>query len=133
MNYPVAIHKDEDSGYGVTFPDIPGCFSAGDSIEEALAMAREAAECHIEGLLLDAEPIPVARPVEDHRNNKEYQDALWALIDIDLSKLSLKSKRINISIPERLLNVVDHFAGKHGETRSGLLAQAVTEYMAARQ
>ena len=96
-------------------------------------MAQEAAECHIEGLLLDSEPIPVPTPIENHQNKKNYKNALWALIEIDISKLSLKSKRVNISIPERLLNSVDHFARNHGETRSGLLAQAVTEYMASHQ
>jgi len=131
MRYSIVIHKDQDSDYGVTFPDIPGCFSAGDSIEKAISMAQEAAECHLEGLLLDSEPIPVATPIENHQNNKNYKNALWALIEIDISKLSLKSKRVNISIPERLLNSVDHFAKNHGETRSGLLAQAVTEYMAS--
>jgi len=59
MKYPVVIHKDVNSDYGVTFPDIPGCFSFGKSIEEALAMSQEAAECHIEGILFDSEPIPV--------------------------------------------------------------------------
>jgi predicted RNase H-like HicB family nuclease len=130
MKYPIVIHKDEDSDYGVTFPDIPGCFSAGTSIDEAISMAREAAECHIEGLLLDSETIPVATTVENHKNCSEYKDGIWALVDIDLSKLSLKAKRVNITIPERLLNVVDRFARNHGKTRSGLLAQAVTEYMA---
>ena len=47
MQYPVVIHKDSDSDYGVTFPDIPGCFSAGSTIEETINMAQEAAECHI--------------------------------------------------------------------------------------
>ena len=133
MKYPVIIHKDEDSDYGVTFPDLPGCFSAGATIEEALHNAQEAAECHIEGILLDTEPIPVATDIEKHKDNPEYQDGTWALVEVDLSKLSLKSKRINITMPERLLHSVDYFAKKHGSTRSGLLTQAVTEYMASHQ
>ena len=133
MKYPIVIHKDQNSDYGVTFPDIMGCFSAGTSIEEAISMAQEAAECHIEGLLLDSEPIPAARPIEIHKNNTDYQNGIWALIEIDISKLSLKSKRVNITIPERLLNTVDHYAKNHGETRSGLLSQAVTEYMSTHQ
>lgn len=133
MKYPVIIHKDKNSDYGVTFPDLPGCFSAGETIEEALANAREAAECHIEGILLDSEPVPVAATIEKHKDNPDFKDGIWALVDVDLSKLSLKSKRINITMPERLLNSVDYFAKKHGETRSGLLAQAVTEYMASHQ
>ena len=133
MKYSIIIHKDQNSDYGVTFPDIPGCFSAGSSIEEAISQAQEAAECHIEGLLLDSDPIPVSSPIERHKNNPDYQDGIWALIEVDISKLSLKSKRVNISIPERLLNTIDHFAKNHGETRSGLLAHAVTEYMATHQ
>lgn len=133
MKYPVVIHKDENSDYGVTFPDLPGCFSAGETIEKALTNAQEAAECHIEGILIDSEPVPVATAIEKHKDNPDFKDGIWALIDVDISKLSLKSKRVNITMPERLLNSVDHFAKKHGETRSGLLTQAVTEYMASHQ
>ena len=133
MKYPVVIHKDKNSDYGVTFPDLPGCFSAGETIEEALTNAQEAAECHIEGILIDSEPIPVSTAIEKHKDNPDFKDGVWALVDVDLSKLSLKSKRVNITIPERLLNSLDYFAKKHGETRSGILAQAATEYMASHQ
>ena len=46
MRYPVVIHKDPDSDYGITVPDVPGCFSAGETIDEALNGAAEAIECH---------------------------------------------------------------------------------------
>lgn len=131
MKYPVVIHKDQHSDYGILFPDLPGCFSAGSSIEEAMAMAAEAAECHIEGLLLDAEPIPAASSIEEHRSKTEYADGIWALVDVDLSRLSLKSKRVNVTLPEKLLNVLDRFAKNHGESRSDVLVQAAVEYMAA--
>ena len=133
MKYPVVIHKDENSDYGVTFPDLLGCFSAGETIEEALANAQEAAECHIEGLLIDSEPIPVSTNIENHKDNPDFKDGIWALVEVDLSKLSLKSKRVNITMPERLLNSLDYFAKKRGETRSGVLAQAATEFMASHQ
>ncbi len=131
MKYPIIIHKDDDSDYGVTFPDLPGCFSAGETIEEALMNAQEAAECHIEGFLIDSDPIPVAESIEKHKGNPEYNNGLWALIEVNLDKLSLRSKRINITMPERLLNSLDHFAKKQGETRSGILAQAAIQYMAS--
>ena len=133
MKYPIIIHKDLDSDYSVTIPDIPGCFSAGETIEEAISMAQEAAECHLEGLLIDSEPIPVACSIEIHQNNPDYADGIWAVIDVDLSKLSVKSKRVNITLPERLLNTVDQYAKRCGETRSGLLAQAITAYMHQRE
>ena len=75
MKYPVVIHKDENSDYGVTFPDLPGCFSAGDTIESVLANAQEAAECHIEGTLIDAEPIPVPKKIENHKDNPDFKVA----------------------------------------------------------
>lgn len=130
MRYPIVIHKDKDTDFGVTVPDVAGCFSAGDTLEEAMGMAREAIECHLEGMLLDGEAIPIPSSIEIHQQNKEFSDGVWALVEIDLAKLSIKSKRVNITIPERLLNAVDHYAKRHGESRSGLLAQAVTEYMA---
>ena len=50
MRYPVVIHKDHNSDYGVTVPDLPGCFSAAETMDEALREAVEAIECHLEGL-----------------------------------------------------------------------------------
>ena len=131
MRYSIVIHKDPNSDYGVTIPDLPGCFSAGSTIEEAINMAQEAAECHIEGLLIDAEPIPTPNDIEVHRNNPEFREGFWALVEIDISKLSLKSKRINITMPERLIRTVDQYAKRYGASRSGLLSEAVTEYMAS--
>ena len=60
MNYPIVIHKDKRSDYGVTVPDLPGCFSAGGTLDEALAMAKEAIELHLEGLIEEGQPIPAA-------------------------------------------------------------------------
>lgn len=130
MKYSIVIHKEPDSDYGVTVPDIPGCYSAGTSMGEAMEMAQEAIQCHIEGLLIDGDPIPLGSEIEDHQDNPEYENGVWAIVEVDLSKLSVKSKRVNITVPEHLLRTMDRYAKKHGETRSGLLAQAVAEYMA---
>ncbi len=131
MQYPVVIHKDPDSVYGVTVPDLPGCFTAGETVDEALAQAVEAIECHIEGFMLDGEPIPTPQLIEQHQHNPDYADGLWALVSVDLSKLSGKSRRVNITLPERLLAIMDEYAARHGETRSGLIAQAAMELIAA--
>ena len=133
MKYPIVIHKDPDSDYSVTIPDLPGCFSAGSSIEEAIRMAQEAAECHIEGMLIDSEPIPTPSEIEVHKDQPDFKNGIWAVVEVDISKLSLKSKRINITMPERLIKTVDQYAKKYGSSRSGLLSQAVTEYMASHQ
>ena len=129
MLYPVVVHKDPTSDYGVSVPDLPGCVSAGRTLDEALESIREAIACHIEGMLLDGESVPQAREIELHKSNPEWAEGIWALVQIDLSKLSGKSKRINITLPERLLSQVDQYASQHGETRSGFLAQAALDYM----
>ena len=69
MNYPIAIHKDSNSDYGVIVPDLPGCFSAGSTIDEALLMAREAVELHLQGLLDDGQTIPLPSDIETLRAN----------------------------------------------------------------
>ena len=129
MRYPVVIHKDKASDYGVTVPDLPGCFSAGETMEAALDSVIEAIECHMEGLLFDGEPIPEARSIEAHQRNPDYAGGTWALVSVDLSKLASKAKRINITLPERVLALVDEQAKRDGETRSGLLARAVLDYI----
>jgi predicted RNase H-like HicB family nuclease len=133
MRFPIVIHKDSNTDYGVTVPDLPGCFSAGVTTDEALSNTIEAIECHIEGLMIDGEPIPSPRSVEYYRSNKNFQGGVWALVDVDVSKLSGKARRVNITLPERLLVQIDAFAARQGESRSGLLADAAMEYMAAHQ
>ncbi len=133
MRYPVVIHKDPDRDYGVTVPDLPGCFSAGASLDDALKSTVEAIECHIEGLLIDEEKIPSPAAIETHRGNPDFADGIWALVDVDLSKLSGKSRRVNITIPERILSQIDNFASRHGESRSGLITTATLEYISAQE
>lgn len=130
MLIPVAIHKDTDSLYGVTVPDIPGCFSAGETIEEALSNTREAVVFHLVGMLEDGEAVTVStRQIEELAQEADYAGATWALIDVDLQRLSLKQTRFNVSWPEYLLARIDAYAEAHHETRSGLLAKAAERYL----
>ena len=132
MRFPIVIHKDVGSGYGVTVPDLPGCFSAGDSLDEAIESAREAIACHVEGLLMDGEAIPARASLEEHRTNEDYRNGVWAVVAVDISKLSSKTRRINITLPERVLAIVDQAAVREGESRSGLLARAALSYVQRR-
>ncbi len=129
MNFSVVIHKDKDSDFGVSVPDLPGCFSAGRTIDEALAMAKEAIELHLEGLVKDGQAIPQPGTIQEHQHKREYSGGTWALVSVDESSLRIKVVRLNITMPERVLDAVDRFAATHGETRSGLLARAVTAYI----
>jgi predicted RNase H-like HicB family nuclease len=132
MRFPVVIHKDPKSDYGVTVPDLPGCFSAGETLDEALTQVVEAIELHLDGMLQDHEAIPTPQLMEVHQHNPDYAGGLWALVAVDLSKISGKAKRVNITLPERLLTIMDQYAVQQGETRSGLIAQATMEFIASR-
>lgn len=133
MQYPIIIHKDENSDFGVIVPDLPGCFSAGSTIDEAISNAHEAIECHLEGLLLDNELIPFKQPIEHHLENHEFKGGVIALVDIDMSKISGKTTRINVSIPERFLKKIDEYTKQHGGNRSGFLLDAAINYMTEHQ
>ncbi len=133
MQYPIFIHKDENSDYGVIVPDLPGCFSAGSTIEEAIHNAHEAIECHLEGLLMDNESIPLKKSVEQHLGDPDLKDGVLALVEIDISKISGKTTRINVSLPERFLKQIDEYTKQHGCNRSGFLVDAAMSYMAEHQ
>ena len=88
MQYSVVIHKDPGSSYGVTVPDLPGCFSGGDTFEEALSSACEAIQGHIELLVMDGESIPEKKPLQIHKANEDFAGGTWASVSVDLSALS---------------------------------------------
>jgi predicted RNase H-like HicB family nuclease len=83
------MHKDPDSDYGVTVPDLPGCFSAGETVKEALANAKEAIECHLEGMLKDSEIFPGFQAPEVHRANPDFAGGIWDEVQIDFPVLFL--------------------------------------------
>ncbi|MDO8671691.1 MAG: type II toxin-antitoxin system HicB family antitoxin [Dehalococcoidia bacterium] len=57
--YTITLHLEpEEGGYSVTVPALPGCLAQGETLEEAIAMAKEAIAVHIQGLIEDNEPVP---------------------------------------------------------------------------
>ncbi len=130
MRYPVAIEPgDARHAYGVVVPDLPGCFSAGDTFDEALTNAQEAILLHLEGLLDDGKAIPKPSAIEKLRRKREFKNWTWAVVDVDMSQLGDKAARINITLPQRILRAVDTHARRLGESRSGFLARAAVDAM----
>lgn len=80
MPYYVCVHKDSDSDYGVTVPDLPGCFSAGATLVEALQCAKEAVLSHIEFLRAEGGSVPSPKPLEEHCDNPLYRGGNWYLL-----------------------------------------------------
>ncbi len=87
MFYPVYVHKDPESAYGLTFPDFPGCFSAADELEDLPRLAQDAVEVHFEGEDLE---IPPPTPIEALANHADYAGGFWMLVDIDWARVNAK-------------------------------------------
>jgi predicted RNase H-like HicB family nuclease len=130
MRFPVVLHSDDGVRYGVTVPDLPGCFSAGDTFDAALDSVIEAIELHLEGMAEDDEAVPVPHPVAVHRANPDYADGVWAAVGIDESRFDGRAERINITVPRRLLTRIDEAARAKGATRSGFLVDCARAAMA---
>jgi predicted RNase H-like HicB family nuclease len=125
MEMPIAIHKDPGSIYGVTVPDVPGCFASGETIAQALNNARTAIYAHIETSLELGDPVDVKlSDIEDLIAQEDYAGAIWALVDVDLSKLDPTPERVNISLPRFVLSKIDAHVAARNEKRSGFLARA---------
>jgi predicted RNase H-like HicB family nuclease len=132
MKYPIAIEPGTRStAWGVVVPDLPGCFSAGDSLDEAYAMAREAIVLWINSALDDNQAIPTAKPMETHMADPEFKGWAWGVIEVDLADFTDEIERVNISIPKRVLKQIDQYANKHNEARSSFLARAALELIYA--
>lgn len=108
MLYPVAIViGDSNHAYGVVFPDMVGCFSAGDTLEEALSNAKEAAEMYLEDLAERCELPPKASELASLQKNEEYQSWAWAVIDVDLEPYLGKAAKINVTLPNLVIKKID--------------------------
>lgn len=129
MRYPVAIESGTASeAFGVVVPDLPGCFSAGDTMEEALANAEEAIAAWIDAALDTGKDIPQPSDIEALRKaHKAYKSWVWALVKVDPAALDDTMERVNISLPRRILHRLDTQAKAAGETRSGFIARMALE------
>ncbi|SAK75894.1 hypothetical protein AWB77_03500 [Caballeronia fortuita] len=131
MEFALAIHKDPDSCYGVTVPNVPGVFSAGDTIDEAIQNAREAIFFHIETIVEDGGEVDIqSRSIEELIVDSDFAGAIWAYVEVDLSKLDSRPERINISLPRFVLHKIDSYVEARHETRSGFLARVALEAIA---
>ena len=131
MQLPIAIHKDDGSVYGVTVPDVPGCYSFGETVEEAISNAREAIYGHLETLLEIVEKQEIKESsIESLVVNPDFAGAIWAMVDVDLSKVDPTPERVNISLPRFVLSKIDSYTKAKHESRSGFLARAAMNELA---
>ena len=118
--YHAIVHKDEDSAWGVQFPDLPGCFSAADKLDDVLANASEAVSLYLEG-----EKSPQPSSIEAIRKlaADDLAEGAFLLAVPYLSSYN-RPQRINISIDQGMLDAIDAAASTRKLTRSAFLAEA---------
>lgn len=91
--YIATVDKEKGSDYGVQFYDFPGCISAGETIEEAQAMATEALNGHIQLMLEDGDSIPKPSSLEVIISDNDHKDAIAFLVisaEVDINKKTLE-------------------------------------------
>lgn len=123
MRYPIAIEPgSHTTAFGVVVPDLPGCFSAGDTLDEALAGAEEAAAAWIDAALDGGQAVPAPRSLDAVRDNPDFAGWAFGVITLDPALLDDSVERVNITLPRRVLRRLDALAGLAGESRSGYIA-----------
>ena len=124
MRYPIVIEPGtETSAFGVIVPDLPGCFSAGDTLDEALAGAEQAAAAWIDAALNAGNGVPPPTSLAALRASRDYANWTFGVITLDPALLDDTTERVNITLPRRVLKRLDALADAAGETRSGYIAQ----------
>ena len=131
MKYPIAIERgDQTHAYGVVVPDLPGCFSAGDSLDEAYENAKEAIAGWIEEELDEGHDIPLPSTIDEISQNSDFKGWIIGVVDVPIEALTDKAQRINITLPARVLRRLDVLAKKSGDSRSGYIARMVLKHWA---
>ena len=129
MFFPIFLFKDKASDYGVIVPGLPGCYSAGGTMEEAIANAKEAIELHLEGMVEDGLEIPLQKGIDAYKKELKA-GGIAALVEVDTTLYEVKhSERVNVTFPKPLLSKIDKASEKMGMTRSGLLQKAAQKFI----
>jgi len=131
-NYIAIVHKDPKSDFGISFPDFPGCITAGKDIDEAKDMAQEALTLHIQGMIEDGEKLPAPSKLEEIMADPDFADAVAYLV-VDVPDARPRTVRVNITVPEMTLKQIDAAARKRGMSRSSFLVHAAQNAIQANQ
>jgi predicted RNase H-like HicB family nuclease len=131
MKFTIAIEAaTKKTAVGVVVPDLPGCFSAGETVEEAFDNVRKAIMIHCEILAEEKRDMPVTRSMSEWQKDKEYRGWTWGIVDVDVEKLFGPAEKINITVPAVTLRRIDAYVESHNvDSRSAFLVRAAEEAM----
>ena len=105
-------------------PDQPGCFSAGNTMDEAVENARHAIDQHVGILIEDGVSIPLGRPLAVHPADLDYADWVGAIVDVPVEKYLGPAENINSTVPRLIPAHIDEYGRSRGMSRSGFLVEA---------
>lgn len=129
-HYVAVVEKEADSAFGVWFPDVEGCFSAGDTLDEAVANAAAALRQHVEALESAGRQLSSTRTVDAILRDRDVKATLKSgalLFAVPLLADAGRTVRINVSLDKALVDQIDEAATVRGLTRSAFIAQAARE------
>lgn len=126
MTYLAVLEPGEDGSYGISFPDLPGCFSFGENLVEAQQMAAEAASLHVYGMERDGEEIPTPS-TSLPRETTDGMIVMPVTIHPDLYKMKRDNERVktNITLPAWLKRIAEEQKVNY----SRLLETALIDYL----
>ncbi len=130
MDYIAYLHKRRGSDFGVSFPDLPGCITAGKTLEEAHRMAAEALALHIAGMVEDGEELPAPSTLDALADDPARKDAVAFLVHVQPGRPE-RTVRINITAREKQVEEIDRLADEAGLTRSAYMVQSALKPAAA--
>jgi predicted RNase H-like HicB family nuclease len=123
MRYPILIEEGTgDTAFGVVVPDLPGCFSAGDTLDEALDAAKEAVAAWVDAALDGGEPVPPPSSFEEIRQRRGYAGWTVGVIEVDPAWFDDSIERVNITLPRRVLRRLDDLAAARHQSRGAFIA-----------
>lgn len=123
----VAIIEKGEEGYGVFFPDLPGCTSYGETVGDAAANAVVAAQGHVALMAEDGDDIPQARKIEDIEQDQEVVEAARVMVPVEVDD---ERQRVNITLQASVLAALDAMASARGLDRSATIAELVRQTLA---
>lgn len=118
--YTAIVHKEDDSAYGLTFPDLPGCFAAADTWDDIPARAAEALD-----LWFEDQPDVQPMPMDEIRSMPDVATEIASgatIMSVPYIAADAALARVNISIERGLLRAIDETAKARKMTRSSFLA-----------
>lgn len=127
MQFPLIVYKNDNNDYIGLLPDFPGCYPMGETLDSLLDAVQNTVEAWMQGKKMDAFPFPT--PLEQAETSSEAQRGVLMLADVDTAFLDNTAEQANITIPRRVLEIIDRKSRNLGVSRSAFLEKSVSSYI----